>query len=128
MASTSDAIFDTLAKEDKLDGTNYSLWSFMVRNILVSRDLWGRVTGDDVRPGNVAPATPERAPAAPPPPTAEQKRWDSKDALALLAISLTCKRSIILHIKSCRHAKNAWDILEALYVAKNDTRIAYLKK
>ena len=100
MASTFDAVFNTLAKEDKLDGTNYSLWSFMVRNILVSRDLWGHVTGDDVRPGNVALATPGRAPAAPPPPTVEQKRWDSKDALALLAISLTCKRSIIPHIKS----------------------------
>ena len=65
MASTSDGVFNTLAKEDKLDGTNYSLWSFMVQNILVSRDLWSHVIGDDVRPGNVAPATPRRVLATP---------------------------------------------------------------
>ena len=91
----------------------------MVRNILVSRDLWGHVIGDDVRPGNAAPATPGRAPIAPPSPIAKQKRWDSKYALTLLAVSLlTFKRSIIPHIKSCRHAKDAWDILETLYSAK----------
>ena len=100
----------------------------MVQNILVSRDLWSHVIGDDVRPGNVASTIPGRALVTPPPPTIDQKRWDSKDALALLAISLTYKRSIIPHIKSCRQAKDAWDILETLYLAKNDTRIAYLKK
>ena len=128
MSLTSDAVFGALSKEDKLDGTNYSLWSFMVCNILISRDLWSFVSGDELRPGNVAPATPGRAPLIHPPLTAEQKRWDSRDALALSAISLTCKRSIIPHIKSCKHAQQAWDTLEALYAAKNDTRIAYLKK
>ena len=67
MASTFDAIFNTLAKEDKLDGTNYSLRSFMVCNILISRDLWGHVIGDDVKPGNVALTAPRRALVAPQP-------------------------------------------------------------
>ena len=57
----------------------------------------------------------------------DQKRWVSKDALALVAISLTCKRSIIPHVKSYKHAKDAWDILETSYSAKNDTKIADLK-
>ena len=130
MASTSNAVFNTLVKEDKFDGTNYSLWSFMVQEILVFRYFYSHVTGgDDVRPGNVAPATPGRAPSTLPPPKIDQKRWNSKDALSLLvANSLTCKRSIIPRIKSCRHAKDAWDILETLNSAKNDTKITYLKK
>ena len=51
-------IFGVLTQEDKLDGTNYSLWSFMVKNLLVAKNLWDCVFGDEVCPIAIAPATP----------------------------------------------------------------------
>ena len=44
-----------LSQEDKLDGTNYSLWIFMRRNVLVAKNLWEYVMGDE-RSLNVAPS------------------------------------------------------------------------
>ena len=49
-----------LTQEDQLDGTNYSLWSFMVRNLLIAKNLWEYVMGDEQRPLNVAPTTPSQ--------------------------------------------------------------------
>ena len=86
--STDKDIFGVITNEDKLDGTNYSLWSFLVRNVLVAKGLWDYVSGDEVRLVTVAPGTPacgegrgaQVAVAGPAGPTPEQKRWDTKDA------------------------------------------------
>ena len=43
-------IFGVLTQDDKLDGTNYSLWSFMVKNILVAKNLWDYVSRDEIHP------------------------------------------------------------------------------
>lgn len=40
-------VFEVLAWEDKLDGTKYSMWSFMVNNVLVGKSIWGYVRGDE---------------------------------------------------------------------------------
>ena len=55
---TPNEVLGVLTQEDKLDVTNYSLWSFMVRNLLVAKGLWDYVTGDEERLGNVVPDTP----------------------------------------------------------------------
>ena len=39
-----------LAVEDKLDGTNYPLWAYMMQHVLVTKALWNVVAGNDVRP------------------------------------------------------------------------------
>ena len=49
MADNND-VFHMLAVEDKLDGTNYPLWSYMIRHVLVAKDLSKIVAGIDVRP------------------------------------------------------------------------------
>ena len=33
-------VFHMLAAEDKLDGTNYPLWAYMMRHVLVAKGLW----------------------------------------------------------------------------------------
>ena len=43
-------------------------------------------------------------------------------------IALSVKRSIIPHIRSCKTAKDAWDTLTTLYQARNEARVAYLRK
>jgi len=138
MAQNTADVFGILAQEDKLDGTNYSLWSFMIKNLLVAKNLWNYVSGAEARPVQVAPATPPQqgryqaallAPAAAPQaPTPEQSRWDSRDAQALSLIALSVKRSIIPHIRSCRTSQAAWEILEHMYQARNEARVAFLKR
>ena len=51
MADNND-VFCMLAVEDKLDGTNYPLWSYMMRHVLVAKGLWNIVAGIDVRPAS----------------------------------------------------------------------------
>ena len=49
MADNND-VFWMLAAEDKLDGTNYPLWAYMMRHVLVAKGLWNIVQGVDIRP------------------------------------------------------------------------------
>jgi hypothetical protein len=42
MVESSD-VFRMLAVEDKLDGTNYPLWAYMMRHVLVAKGLWNIV-------------------------------------------------------------------------------------
>ena len=135
--TNSNEVFGMLTQEDKLDGTNYSLWSFTVRNLLVAKGLWDYVTSDEERPGNVALDKPPQGlargrgqakVAAPAAPTVKQKRWSSHDAQALLVISLSIKRSMVPHIQSCKTSKAAWDVLENMFAGKNEAKLSFLKK
>ena len=138
-------VFRMLAAEDKLDGTNYPLWAYMMRHVLVAKGLWNIVQGYDVRPivagtsiddvgavkdvaGTSLLARSVPPPPPPPPPTAEQIHWDGRDAQAHALLALSIKRTIIPHICSCKTAKEAWDTLATLYQARNEARVAYLRK
>ena len=44
MAESND-VFWMLVVEDKLDGTNYPLWAYMMRHVLVAKGLWNVVQG-----------------------------------------------------------------------------------
>ncbi|MCO5555974.1 hypothetical protein L7F22_009518 [Adiantum nelumboides] len=61
-------------------------------------------------------------------PTAEQDRWDVKDAQAHALIALSAKCIITPHIHSAKSAKQAWDILVSLYASRNEAKIALLRK
>ena len=130
--------------DDKLDGTNYCLWAYMMRHVLVSKGLWNIVQGIDVRlvvVVNVASAmeigTVEDVagsssivvpPVIAPPLTVEQTCWDGKDVQAHAIIAMSAKRAITSHIRSCKTTKEAYDALANLYHGKNKARIAYFKK
>ena len=136
-------VFRMLAAEDKLDGTNYPLWAYMMHHVLVAKGLWNIAKGVDVHPivgrdaanaaeiGDVEDVVGSSTVAAiirAPPPTAEQIRWDGRDAQAHALLALSVKRAIIPHIRSCRTFKDAWDVLATLYQARNEARVAYLCK
>ena len=55
-------------------------------------------------------------------PNAEQLHWDGRDAQAHALIALSVKRAIIPHIRSCKIAK------DVLFQARNEARVAYLRK
>ena len=137
-----------LAPEDKLDGSNYPMWAYMMRHVLVAIGLWNIVQGLEKRPANVATNVestsdvdgvedvegsnafriPISRHAQELPPTPVQVRWHAKDAQAHALIALSVKKAIIPHIRSCKTAKRAWDVLSTLYQARNEARVAYLRK
>ena len=127
MAESND-VFRMLAVEDKLDGTNYPLWAYMMRHVLVAKGLWNVVQGAEKRPvveNTNADGTDSVEDVDHPAdahatvsvvPTAEQLRWDGRDAQAHALIALSVKRAIIPHIRSCKTTKDAWDTLTTLVV------------
>ena len=139
MADNND-VFRMLAAEDKLDGTNYPLWAYMMRHVLVAKGLWNIVAGIEFWPpsrqepdasvedGTDGSRRDVAAPVVETPATQEQKRWDGRDAHAHALIALSVKRTIIPHIRSCKTTKEAWDVLCTLYQARNEARVAYLRK
>ncbi|MCO5606081.1 hypothetical protein L7F22_060268 [Adiantum nelumboides] len=97
MADNNTNVFKMFVAEDKLDGDNYPMWTYMMQHVLVSKGIWNIVQGIDVCPGSVDEGTIEDV-AGPSArivvarvvlPTAEQAHWDVKDvqAHALIALS-----------------------------------------
>ncbi|MCO5552410.1 hypothetical protein L7F22_005921 [Adiantum nelumboides] len=136
MADNNIDVFKMFAAEDRLDGDNYPMWAYMMQHVLVSKGIWSIVQGIDVHPGSVdvaevvdvaGPST-RIAAARSVLPTAEQARWDAKDAQAHALIVLSVKRTITPHICSTKSAKQAWDILAGLYAGRNEAKIALLRK
>uniref|UniRef100_A0AAV1TU53 DUF4219 domain-containing protein n=1 Tax=Peronospora matthiolae TaxID=2874970 RepID=A0AAV1TU53_9STRA len=76
----------TFDKVDKLDGSNYQLWSFKMMMYLRSRGLWGQVDGS---------SPPDRA--------------LMKQAHAAIVLSLT--DSQVLHVITTETAMDAWNML-----------------
>ncbi|MCO5560736.1 hypothetical protein L7F22_014356 [Adiantum nelumboides] len=136
MADNNTDVFKMVAAaEGRLDGDNYPMWAYMMQHVLVSKGVCNIVEGIDVHPGSedvgeiedvaglAATITAVRFVL----PTAEQARWDVKDAQAPALIALSMKRTITPHICSAKFAKKAWDILVGLYASCNEAKIALLR-
>ena len=134
MTMSENDVFRMPTSDDKLDGNNYPLWTYMMHHVLVSKGFWNIVQGFDVRPGSVDSGTVEDVAgtstvrAAAVLPTAEQVRWDGRDAQAHALIALSVKRTIVPHIRSAKTAQQAWDTLAQLYAGRNEAHVAYLRK
>ena len=134
-----DDVFRMLAAEDKLDGTNYSLWEYMMRHVLLAKGLWNIVAGIEFQPpsrqdrdafvedGTDGSCRDVAPPVAETPATQELKRWNSRVAQTHALIALSVKWTIIPHIRSCKATKEAWDVLCTLCQARNEARVAYLQ-
>lgn len=128
-----------LATADKLHGTNYPVWAYLMRHVLVAKGLWNIVQGDNVRPIVVASTTRIGTGVGSTSigvrvllsmlhvlhllwllflqhnPTAKQLCWDGNDAQAHALLALSIKRAIIPHIRSCKTLKEAWDTLATFH-------------
>ncbi|UYV77601.1 hypothetical protein LAZ67_15001684 [Cordylochernes scorpioides] len=91
---------------DKLDGYNYSLWSFKIEMLLQKEDLWEVVT--------------ENIPDEP------KIEWQKKDSKARAIINLSIADSQIVHVKNLLTAKATWDTLENIYERKTLSGKIYL--
>ncbi|MCO5554452.1 hypothetical protein L7F22_007982 [Adiantum nelumboides] len=57
MSSNNGDLFGMLSAEDKLDGTNYPMWAYMMKHVLVAKNLWLYVCGEESRPLNASIAS-----------------------------------------------------------------------
>jgi len=85
--------------------SNYRTWKFSMKMLLMAKDLWGVVSGDEGRPS-----------------TGSTKEWEARSQKALANISLSVSAAEQQHIIDCTSAKEAWDILEKLYEGKGRNR------
>lgn len=76
----------------KLDGTNYAAWKFKVKMLLIHKDLWKVVSGEEENPG--------------------------KSAKSLALIGLAVSDSQIVYVQDCATGKEAWEKLSSLYENK----------
>ena len=146
MSGNTNDLFGMLSVEDKLDGTNYPMWAYMMKHVLVAKNVWLYVSADEQRPPNGAtPASSSQAggscdggapsgdsshvsTAQQVRPTQEQLCWDARDAQAHALIALSCRWQVIPYIRSCKTSKEAWDVLASLYQICYEARVAFLRK
>ena len=96
-----------MASENKplvelLDVDNYATWRSRMKFVLITKGLWGAVTGDSID--------------------------SEKDLKALAQIGLYVKEHHLSLLERCDTAKKAWEQLEAIYQAKSNARKRQLRK
>jgi hypothetical protein len=87
---------------ERLDVDNYATWSIRMRALLISKGLWGAVTGDSIDP--------------------------DKDQKALAQIILHVKDHHLMTVGNCATAQTAWDTLKNTYEAKTNARKLILRR
>jgi len=104
MAESSDTRY-TVAK---LNNSNYQIWKFKVKMLLIREDTWTVVQGD----------TPDPVP----------DDWQRKDEKAQCTISLTVEDNQLVHICNCTSAKDMWKQLQKVHERSNLSSKMYLRK
>lgn len=144
MSGNTNDLFGMLLVEDKLDGTNYPLWTYLMKHVLVAKNLWLYVYGNEQRPLSAATAafssqagssdddgatsgdSSHVSTAVQGRPTRDQLCWDARDAQTHALIALSCRRQVIPHIRSCKSSKEEWNVLASLYQVRNEACVAFL--
>ena len=99
----------------KLDGTNYLLWSYMMRNFKIEGELWDWVIESESR------ADPKDEDYF-----NSRKELESMNAEALSIINSYVDRSLKERLAQINNAKDAWDYLAGLYA--HDDELEFAKK
>ena len=97
----------------KSDGTNYLLWSYMMRNFEIEGELWAYVSGLATRPD---PKNKKYLNLI--------KHWESMNATALSIIDLYVDRSLKKLLANINSAKDAWEYLAWLYAHHDESNLA----
>jgi len=97
----------------KSDGTNYLLWSYMIRNFEMEGELWDHVSGSVTRPH---PKDKNYANLL--------KQWESMNATALSIIEMYVDHSLRKRLAKYNSARSAWDYLARLYAHDDESNFA----
>ena len=81
----------------KLTGENYYNWKFDIKMLLMGKDIWDIVTGDEVLDENAT--------------NRETKSFKKRDNSALSTICLSISQDLKIYVRSAKTSKEAWDSL-----------------
>ena len=104
----------------KLGSNNYKAWSATVEVVLLSRKLWGIVSGTRLKP--------EWLPAAIPDPVKAEalEAWMTDDATTRAIFMTSVDAQQMSHIVNLRTAKDQWDALKRVHETAGTHRLASL--
>jgi hypothetical protein len=106
--ATSDGgiVLESYRTGDLLKGSsNYRTWKFSMRMMLLAKDLWDVVDGDETGK-----------------PVEDGTAWERKARKALALITLSVSPTEQEHIIDCIIPKQAWDIFSKLYEGRGRNR------
>lgn len=78
---------------EKLNNSNYSVWSFKMRMLLIKEELWVAIEGDTKK-------------------EVDARELLKKSEKALSIIALMVDNDQVIHIQSMGNAKTAWQVLK----------------
>ncbi len=106
--------FDSKFVIDKLTDSNYSLWSWRVRMLLIERDMWEIVDGTDVLADDATVAV--------------KAAWEKKQAKALATICMLVDDSQARLIRHLTTPKDVWDTLQEQYQSTSLANELFLRQ
>ena len=93
---------------EKLNGDNYHAWKFNLRMLLIGKDLWDIVSGDEVLPEEATPAM--------------RNAFRKRDNRALSTIGLAINSDLQIYVRGTKSSKEAWDALASHFEEKSNPR------
>ena len=110
------AVFTMTGKDDslqsistQLDGKNYAYWSYVMKNFLRGKNMWGYITG--VKPRPIDDKTENFDLLV--------DLWETNNSKIITWINNSVTQSIGMQLAKYDTAKEVWDHLERLYTQSN---------
>ena len=98
----------------KLGRENYHAWKFNAKMVLIGKDLWDLVTGDEILPEEASEAT--------------RKAFRKKDNRALSCICLAISEDLQIYVRNAKSSKEAWDSLANHFEEKTLSKKIYYRR
>lgn len=94
----------------KLNGSNYQIWKFKVKLLLIKEDVWNVVKNELPAPAN------------------RDAAWCKRDGKAMAWIGLLLEDNQLSHVRNKETAKEAWDALKGHHEKSTLTNKIYILK
>ncbi|MCO5557073.1 hypothetical protein L7F22_034455 [Adiantum nelumboides] len=100
-----------LGDESKLNQNNYGSWKFKMQTLLMIKNMWKIVMGEEPRLAHGD----------------QRNDWDRRALQAQGLININVKDTLVGYIQSATSAKEAWDILARRFEGKSIIKVMHLK-
>ncbi|MCO5567224.1 hypothetical protein L7F22_020913 [Adiantum nelumboides] len=100
-----------LGNESKLNQNNYGSWKFKMQTLLMIKNMWKIVMGEEPRPAHGD----------------QRNDWGRRALQAQGLININVKDTLVGYIRSATTAKEAWDILARRFEDKSIIKVMHLK-
>ena len=96
----------------KLTRENYHKWKFNAKMVLIGKDLYDIVTGDEIMPEEATEANRKR-----------REEFRKRDNRALSTICLAISEDLQIYVRNAKSSKEAWDSLANTFEEKTLSKI-----